>query len=88
MDVVFKNGGTVELRGLTTIRSGVVFKNEDHVYLDSLTSIPSGVMFGDAGSVLLLSLVGGWFSNWEGNIEGIDSNRLLNSMISKGVFER
>jgi hypothetical protein len=36
----------------------------------------------------LKSLIGGWFSQWKGNIEGVDSKRLLNFMISKGVFER
>jgi hypothetical protein len=41
----------------------------------------------------LSSLIGGsipdkWFNKWKGNIEGIDSNRLLNKMINKGVFER
>jgi len=28
------------------------------------------------------------FSRWKGNIEGIDSTKLLNSMISKEIFER
>jgi hypothetical protein len=50
-------------------------------------------VFSNEGDVKLDSLIGGsipygWFSKWKGNIEGIDSKRLLNSMISKGVFER
>jgi hypothetical protein len=36
----------------------------------------------------LNSLIGGRFSDWRGNIEGIDSKRLLNKMIKQGVFER
>jgi len=36
----------------------------------------------------LRDLIGGWFNEWKGNIEGIDSKRLLNAMIKQGVFER
>jgi len=36
----------------------------------------------------LKSLLGGAFGYWKGNIEGIDSKRLLNLMIKQGVFER
>ena len=32
--------------------------------------------------------MGGYVSKWKGNIGGVDSNRLLNVMISKGIFER
>jgi hypothetical protein len=42
---------------------------------------------GIKGGVLLRDLIGG-FGDWSGNIEGIDSKRLLNLMINKGVFER
>jgi hypothetical protein len=65
-----------------------VFKNVGNVYLRALTSLPPGVEFKNKGDVVLGALTGGWFSDWRGNIEGIDSKRLLNSMISKGVFER
>jgi hypothetical protein len=34
----------------------------------------------------LVHLIGGWSNEWEGNIEGIDSKRLLNLMINKGMF--
>jgi len=46
------------------------------------------VEFKNGGDVSLESLIGGYFKDWEGNIEGIDSMRLLNFMINKGVFER
>jgi hypothetical protein len=36
----------------------------------------------------LYALIGGWFEEWKGNIEGIDSKRLMNLMINKGVFQR
>jgi len=31
-------------------------------------------------------LIGGWFDEWQGNIEGIDSNKLLNAMIKRELF--
>jgi len=46
------------------------------------------VEFNNRGVVGLNSIIGGDFNEWEGNIEGIDSKRLLNLMISKGIFER
>ena len=90
--VEFKNGGDVHLESLKSLPSDVQFKMWDDgvVYLSSLTSIPPEVKFSTA-SVRLDSIVGGgdgWFSQWKGNIKGIDNKRLLNFMISKGVFER
>jgi hypothetical protein len=50
------------------------------------------VEFNNGGFVFLRSLIGGleygFFDDWRGNIEGIDSNRLLNKMISLGLFDR
>jgi hypothetical protein len=87
--VEFKNEGGVYLNSLETISPGVEFKNEGSVYLDSLKTLPPGVEFKNEGSVYLESLMGNyvvWFKNWEGNIEGIDSKRLLNLMIKRGLF--
>ncbi len=86
--VVFENEGGVDLSSLTSIPSGVEFKNGGNVYLESLTSIPSGVEFKNKGDVGLDSLTGDRFDEWKGNIKVIDSKRLLNLMISKGIFER
>jgi hypothetical protein len=86
--IVVTYEGTVSLKELTSLPPGVVFNNGRHVYLDSLTSISPGVEFENRETVYLTSLTGGRFYNWKGNIEGIDSKRLLNSMISKGLFER
>ena len=69
----------------------IIVTGEVDVYLESLTSLPPGVEFKNGGDVLLDALIGDWFSDWEGNIEGIDSNyskRLLNSMIALGLFDR
>jgi len=46
------------------------------------------VEFKNEGFVYLESLIGGYFDDWKGNIEGIDHKRLLNKMIKQGVFER
>ena len=86
--VVFRNGGDVWLDSLTSLPPGVEFKNKGDVYLYALTSLPPGVEFRNEGDVHLNSIIGGWFFEWKGNIKGIKSKRLLNSMISKGIFER
>ena len=82
------NGGGVNLRSLTSLPPGVVFRNEGRVYLDSLTSLPPDVEFRNRGYIKLKSLMGGYFDDWKGNIEGIDNKRLLHVMIKQGVFER
>ena len=84
----FKNDGDVELNSLASIPPDVVFRNRGYVNLRSLTSISPGVKFRNGGNVYLGSLLGDWFVNWKGNIEGIDAKRLLNVMIKQGVFER
>ena len=86
--VIVTGDGYVDLRSLTSLPPGVVFKNGGGVDLGALTSLPPGVVFNNEGSVYLGSLVGGSFNRWKGNIEGIDSKRLLNVMISLGLFER
>jgi len=87
-DVEFKNGQDVYLHSLLSISPGVVFENQGHVFLDSLTSIPPGVVFENGGDVKLESLTDCWFDDWEGHIKGIYNRRLLNKMISIGLFER
>jgi hypothetical protein len=87
-DVIFRNDGWVWLRSLTSLPPGVEFRNGGRVSLESLTSLPPGVMFNNGEFVNLKSLIGGWFSFWKGNIEGIDGNRLLNKMVADGLFDR
>jgi hypothetical protein len=80
----------VYLDDLTSLPPDVEFRNKGDVYLQSLTSLPPDVVFRNKGDVSLQSLIGGlgWFFERKGNIKGINSKRLLNLMISKGVFER
>ena len=84
--VEFRNNGRVILDSLTSLPPGFEFKNGGHVYLESLTSISPGVKFNNEGYVSLNSLVGGWVDEWSGNIKGIESKRLLNLMIKRGMF--
>ena len=87
-DVVFKNRGYVWLDNLKTLSGGLEFRNKGHVDLISLETLPPGVLFENEGAINLESLIGGWFNEWEGVIEGIGPNRLLNKMIADGVFDR
>jgi hypothetical protein len=85
--VVFKNRGWVYLGFLKTIPYGVEFRNEGYVNLYSLQAIHPDVEFSNDNGIYLSSLIGGWFNEWEdNNIEGINNKRLLNLMISKGLF--
>ena len=84
--VEFRNEGNVDLQSLTSLPLNVEFENDGNVNLKSLTSISPGVEFRNEDRVYLESLIGGFFNKWKGNIEGIDSNSLLNLMISKGIF--
>ena len=86
--IIVTHNGYVDLRSLTSLPPGVEFKNGGDVYLESLTSISPGVEFRNEDRVYLESLIGGFFNKWKGNIEGIEPKRLLNKMISLGIFER
>ena len=87
--VVFKNEDDVFLNSLETLPHGVEFKNGGTAWLPSLKTIYPSVEFKNGGSVKLDLLMGKyvvWFENWPGNIEGVDSKKLLNLMIKQGVF--
>ena len=92
--VEFNSGGPVYLYNVKDLPEGVIFNNQGDVILDSLRSISPGVEFNNKGDVRINSLINNdfakhyYFDDWEGNIEGVDSNRLLNKMISLGLFER
>ena len=86
--IEFNNGGGVHLDSLRTLPQGIEFTNKGNVFLDSLQTLPQRIEFKNASGVYLESLMGVWFSHWDGNIEGIRHVRLLNKMISQGLFER
>ena len=87
--VILSKGDIKKLGLITSLPTGVEFRNGGEVWLDSLEIIPPGVEFNNRGySVYLDSLLSGWACDWSGSIYRIDNKRLLNLMISKGVFER
>jgi hypothetical protein len=71
-----------------SIPANIEFRNGGNINFAYVTSISSSVKFMNEGDVFLGSLIGKWFGVWEGNIEGVRSNRLLNLMIKKRLFER
>jgi hypothetical protein len=85
--VVTHKSWYINLGALTSLPPGVEFRNGGDVDLRALTSLPSDVVFRNKGDVYLPSLIRcKFFDKWEGNIEGVGSKRLLNLMISKGMF--
>jgi hypothetical protein len=86
--VEFENEGSISLNSLTSLPPDAVFRNGIGVKLYSLNSIPPGVEFSKGINIYLTSLTGGRFYDWKGNIEGIGSSRLLNKMISIGLFDK
>jgi hypothetical protein len=91
--IVINNGagGDVELSWVTSLPPDIEFRNDGYVFLDSLTSIPPSVEFRNQLDVFLGSLIRRWegsFFDWEGNIRGIDSKKLLNKMVKDGLFDR
>jgi hypothetical protein len=84
--VEFQNGGSVYLNSLETIPPGVEFQNTGDVVLTTLETIPLGVRLRNGGYVYLPSILGGWMDRWKGNIEGVDSKRLLNHLIRIRIF--
>ena len=86
--IIVTHNWHVDLQSLTSLPPGVEFKNGGDVDLRSLTSLPPGVVFKNGGYVYLGLLIGRWFEDWTGNIEGIDPKDLFNLMIKQGIFER
>ena len=91
-NVHFKTSGNIYLNGLTRLPSGISFGGRGwNVELNSLRSIPSDTRFEMNASIR--SLIGpagvyGYFHAWEGLIEGIAPKRLLDKMVSLGLFNK
>ena len=84
--VEFRNEGSVYLSSVISISPDSIFNNGWAIDLGPLEKIPSTVVFNNKGWINL-----DWFGyswEWRGNIKGIGGNRLLNKMISIGLFER
>ena len=100
-DVEFNNGGYVNLSYVISIGKNVKFKNNGNVFLGKhLNRINSSVEFNNSGAIYTFIISGMKLGDilddfsydiqvddWQGNIEGVDSTRLMNLMISKGLFD-
>lgn len=91
-NVHFKTSGNIYLNGLTRLPSGITFGGRGwNVELNSLRSIPSDTRFEINASIRsIIGPVGGYgyFHGWEGLIEGIAPKRLLDKMVSLGLFNK
>jgi len=85
-NVIFINHGNLVLKYLREIPENVKFYNSGWIDLTTVKFIRTEIEFNNEDDVYLGFLVGRWFSEWENNIEGIDSKMLLNLMIKKGLF--
>ena len=84
-EVAFNNGAMVHLDSLKELNPNVKFNNGGYVAVNSLEKISQDFEFNNNGNV--------YFSNfntktWGYSIDGINSGRLLNFVISKGLLER
>ena len=86
--VEFNSNGVVYLYELKDLPSEVIFNNKGDVVLDSIKNIFPDVKFNNSGNIRLELLGGIWFDKWKGNIKGIGYKRLLNKMISLGLFNK
>lgn len=86
--VEFRNHGHVILDGIKSLPPDVQFKNKGPVNLESLETISPNIKFNNDGAVFLYSIVGGWFSDWKGIIDGVNHGRILNKMVEDGLFDR
>jgi hypothetical protein len=84
--IIITYAWTVDLDLIKSLPSDVEFRNKGHIWLNSLECLPPGVEFRNSGGVNLSSLIDGWFNNWDGNIRGVESKRLMNIMIKRGMF--
>ena len=83
----------VWFNSLESIPPNVEFRNDGDImiryFMDgepSDSGIPSSVEFNNGSDVWLNKL--GWFGNWKGNIDDINSKQLLNKMVSDGLFDK
>jgi hypothetical protein len=90
--IVFSNNFSVNLDSLEAIPSGVEFKNALGVYLASLRRIDPSVRFFNLSSVIspILggSIEGSIIWSFSFSVPGIENYRVLNKMISMGLFWR
>jgi hypothetical protein len=97
-DVEFRNPSQVRGSWVKVVNPNVIFNMQGKygasatVWLPDVEKIYPGVEFHNNGSCILKVLERpkisnvSFFRHWDGNIEGVDSNRLLNAMIKRELF--
>lgn len=86
--VEFENEGYVYLDSLKKLPPNVKFKNGGSVSLFSLESISPGVVFENGRGIFLDHWGIDTRMYWELGIQGIKINKILNEMISYGIFDK
>ena len=85
--IIVTHGGDLYLGMTKFMPSNLEFRNKGDVTLSLLRSIPVGVEFNNSGDVYIgKHFLRNYISFWKGNLEGVDSKRLLNLMIKRGIF--
>ena len=91
--VEFRNTGSVRGSWVKIVNPNVIFNNQGTVWLPDADKIYPGVEFRNKGQCILKAMeppgktdFQTFGSYWKGNIRGINSHRLLNAMINKGLF--
>jgi len=90
-NVVFRNMGSLSLDSIEAIPSGVVFMNGLYVYFNSLRRIHPSVRFLNEGErIYTCTKTVGAVTIWSFSfgVPGISDYRVLNKMISMGLFWR
>jgi hypothetical protein len=84
-EVEFNNGAMIHLDSLKELNTNVKFNNRGYVAFNALEKISPDFEFNNDGNVYFRNFS---TKTWDYSIDGINSTRLLNFVISKGLLER
>jgi hypothetical protein len=84
----FNNGTYLVLTRLKRLSPGITFNNTGAIQFESLESISPDFVFGGPEYFYLGPFIEEFLHYWDGNIEGVHPKRLLNKMISLGLFDK
>jgi hypothetical protein len=89
--IEFRNHGYVNLCHIKNLPKDIIFNNQGGVYLDSLENLTEDTKFENSGYIVALDRLGlilGLNYKFPLRIDGILDRRLLNKMISLGLFDK
>jgi hypothetical protein len=84
----FNNGTYLLLTRLKRLSPGITFNNTGAIQFESLESISPDFVFEGPEYFYLGPFIEEFLHYWDGNIEGVHTKRLLNKMISLGLFDK